>query len=99
MAAAPATTIVVIIIIFYSLFSCFSSSPLTTIHQMSHGPEYVGIGILLLAWLVLRSFVTPYHQLYFANDPRIAFPYAEVERVSTREQRESIPACKIFIPS
>jgi hypothetical protein len=55
---------------------------LGAIWKTSHAPEYVGMVFLIACWQALRWFVRPYHQLYFVNDPRIAFPFAEHEQVT-----------------
>ncbi|CAG9981875.1 unnamed protein product, partial [Clonostachys byssicola] len=45
-------------------------------------PDYVGLAFAAVCWGLIVAFVKPFHALFFVNDVRISFPFAEVERVS-----------------
>lgn len=49
--------------------------------KRSYGPDYVGLVIALTGYLLLVFFAEPFHRLFYVNDPRIQFPYADTERV------------------
>ncbi|GJN84297.1 hypothetical protein PLIIFM63780_007853 [Purpureocillium lilacinum] len=58
------------------------SSSLGRIWRNTHAPDYVGFLVLLAAWIVIVSLVTPFHRMFFINDLTISYPHAEHERVS-----------------
>ncbi|KOS21748.1 putative diacylglycerol pyrophosphate phosphatase 1 [Escovopsis weberi] len=59
-----------------------SPSPFKRLCQTSHAPDYVGLVILLTAWVMIDMFVTPFHRMFSTQDLRLSFPFAEHERVS-----------------
>ncbi|KJZ73801.1 hypothetical protein HIM_06919 [Hirsutella minnesotensis 3608] len=57
------------------------TSNLTRLWKTTHAPEYAGLLVLLVGWIVLAIFVKPFHRMFFINDLNIAFPHAVHERV------------------
>ncbi|KAK4549560.1 hypothetical protein LTR36_006557 [Oleoguttula mirabilis] len=47
----------------------------------SYAGDYVGLVLLLAAYLVIQFLGEPFHRLFRLDDPRISFPHAEVEGV------------------
>jgi diacylglycerol diphosphate phosphatase / phosphatidate phosphatase len=50
--------------------------------QKSYAGDYLGLSILLAAYLVIQFLGEPFHRMFRLDDARITFPHAEVERVS-----------------
>ncbi|KAI1633531.1 PAP2 superfamily protein [Biscogniauxia mediterranea] len=48
----------------------------------SYAPDYVGFAALLTGYFLIQFFVEPFHRMFFINNLNLAFPHAEVERVS-----------------
>jgi diacylglycerol diphosphate phosphatase/phosphatidate phosphatase len=46
-----------------------------------HAGDYIGLFILIIIYIVVRSFNDPFHSQFRLDDPRIQHPHAEVERV------------------
>ena len=44
--------------------------------------DYLGLVLLLAAYLLIQFLGEPFHRLFRLDDPRLQFPHAEVERVS-----------------
>ncbi|KAM3540790.1 hypothetical protein ARSEF1564_006302 [Beauveria bassiana] len=57
------------------------STPFARLWMTSHAPEYVGFFLLLIGWICLVLFVTPFHRMFSIDDLQISFPHAEHERV------------------
>jgi len=53
--------------------------------QKTYAGDYLGLILLLAAYLVLQFLGEPFHRMFRLDDPRIQFPHAEVERVSVCE--------------
>lgn len=56
-----------------------------TLHRFwskSYAGDYLGLAVLLAAYLLIQFLNEPWHRLFRLDDPRIGFPHAEVERVS-----------------
>lgn len=49
--------------------------------QRSYAGDYVGLMILLVAYVIIQFFAEPFHKMFRLNDPRIQHPHAAVERV------------------
>lgn len=49
--------------------------------QQEHAREYIGLAVLLIAFLFVQFLAEPFHRLFYLHDPRIQYPHAEVERV------------------
>jgi diacylglycerol diphosphate phosphatase/phosphatidate phosphatase len=47
----------------------------------SYIPDYIGLALILLLYILLVFFVTPFHRLFVLSDHHIQYPHAEVERV------------------
>ena len=47
----------------------------------SYAGDYLGLAVLLAAYLFIKYFGEPFHQMFTLNDTRIAHPHAEVQRV------------------
>ncbi|ETR97462.1 PAP2 superfamily protein [Trichoderma reesei RUT C-30] len=62
--------------------SIASMGPLARFWKTTHAPDYVGLTILLAAWILIIVFVNPFHRMFFINDLRISYPHAEHERVT-----------------
>ncbi|KAK5129737.1 hypothetical protein LTR08_002913 [Meristemomyces frigidus] len=59
-------------------------TPLSILHRLAHrsfAADYLGLVLLLAAYIALQALSNPWHRLFRLDDPRIAFPHAEVERV------------------
>lgn len=63
-----------------SPFACLKKN-LADRAQTTNAPDYVGLIVLVVGWIVVALFVKPFHRLFFINDVQIAFPHAEHERV------------------
>ncbi|TKA80288.1 hypothetical protein B0A55_03028 [Friedmanniomyces simplex] len=44
--------------------------------------DYLGLVLLMAAYILLQILGEPFHRMFRLDDPRIQFPHAEVERVS-----------------
>ncbi|KFY47098.1 hypothetical protein V495_02101 [Pseudogymnoascus sp. VKM F-4514 (FW-929)] len=49
--------------------------------QKTYAPDYVGVAVLVAAYIVLEFKTTPFHRLFDLGNIDIAYPHAEVERV------------------
>ena len=49
--------------------------------QKSYAGDYLGLILLLAAFLYIQFDGEPFHRMFRLDDPRIQFPHAEVERV------------------
>lgn len=47
----------------------------------SYAGDYLGLMLLLAAYILMHFGVQPFHKLFRLDDTRIQFPHAEVERV------------------
>jgi diacylglycerol diphosphate phosphatase/phosphatidate phosphatase len=47
----------------------------------SYIPDYLGLILILLLYIPLALFITPFHRLFVLSDHHIQYPHAEVERV------------------
>ncbi|KFH43996.1 diacylglycerol pyrophosphate phosphatase-like protein [Hapsidospora chrysogenum ATCC 11550] len=56
-------------------------SPVARLWQTTNAPDYGGLIVLTVAWILVLLFVDPFHGLFFVNDLQISFPFAEHERV------------------
>lgn len=54
--------------------------------ERSYAADYLGLALLLTAYFLIQFFIDPFHKMFRLDDPRIAFPHAEEERV---------PVCKL----
>lgn len=52
-----------------------------TTSQQSYASDYLGLGLLLAAYLVIQFLADPFHRMFYLSDPRIQFPHADIERV------------------
>ncbi|CAM1505748.1 Fc.00g113850.m01.CDS01 [Cosmosporella sp. VM-42] len=59
-----------------------ASGPISRYWKTTHAPDYVGFLILLVGWILINFFVTPFHRMFFINDLQISYPHALHERVS-----------------
>ncbi|KAK3109505.1 hypothetical protein LTR53_017171 [Teratosphaeriaceae sp. CCFEE 6253] len=63
-----------------------ASSPLAAVHRFwqrsDFAGDYLGLVLLLAAYLLLQFLGEPFHRMFRLDDPRLGFPHAEVERVS-----------------
>ena len=50
--------------------------------QKSYAGDYLGLALLLAAYLFIKFWGEPFHQMFRLSDARIQHPHAEVERVS-----------------
>ncbi|KAK4579810.1 hypothetical protein LTR86_000011 [Recurvomyces mirabilis] len=50
--------------------------------QKSYAGDYLGLTLLLTAYILIKFFGEPFHRMFRLDDPRIGFPHAEIERVS-----------------
>ena len=50
--------------------------------QKSYAGDYLGLTLMLAAYILIQFFGEPFHRMFRLDDPRIGFPHAEVERVS-----------------
>ena len=50
----------------------------------SYAGDYLGVILLLAAYLALQFKGEPFHRMFRLDDPRIQHPHADVERVSVR---------------
>ncbi|KAF2429280.1 PAP2-domain-containing protein [Tothia fuscella] len=50
--------------------------------KRSYASDYVGIMILLLAYMAVQFFMEPFHRMFFLDNLAIQYPHAEIERVS-----------------
>ncbi|KAJ9631993.1 hypothetical protein H2203_000394 [Taxawa tesnikishii (nom. ined.)] len=57
--------------------------------QQSYAPDYLGLVILLAAYMLMQFLMEPFHRMFSLDDRRIQFPHAEVERV---------PVSWLFVP-
>lgn len=46
-----------------------------------HAGDYLGLAILVAAWVLVRLWEEPFHSQFRLDDPRLQHPHAEVERV------------------
>lgn len=53
--------------------------------QKSYAGDYLGLTILVAAYLLISLFGEPFHQMFRLNDYRLQHPHAEVERVPVCE--------------
>ncbi len=51
--------------------------------------DYLGLAVLLAAYVLLQLLGEPFHRMFRLDDPRLQFPHAEVERVSVCTSTES----------
>ncbi|KFX91508.1 hypothetical protein V490_05867 [Pseudogymnoascus sp. VKM F-3557] len=49
--------------------------------QKTYAPDYVGVAVLVAAYIVLEFKTTPFHRLFDLGNIDIAYPHAEIERV------------------
>ncbi|QIX01410.1 hypothetical protein AMS68_006927 [Peltaster fructicola] len=49
--------------------------------QRSYAGDYLGLGLLVVAYLLIGLLGEPFHQMFRLNDYRLQHPHAEVERV------------------
>ncbi|KAI9814980.1 MAG: hypothetical protein M1826_002112 [Phylliscum demangeonii] len=49
--------------------------------QRSYAPDYVGVALILAAYLGIQFLVEPYHRMFFLDNIAIQFPHALKERV------------------
>ncbi|KAK5124985.1 hypothetical protein LTR85_001175 [Meristemomyces frigidus] len=49
--------------------------------RKSYAGDYLGLIVLLAAYLLVQFLNEPWHRMFRLDDPRIGFPHAEVERV------------------
>jgi len=49
--------------------------------EQSYASDYVGLILLVLAFIFVQFFMEPFHRMFYLSDPRIQFPHAEIERV------------------
>ncbi|KAK8217509.1 hypothetical protein M8818_001267 [Zalaria obscura] len=49
--------------------------------QKYYASDYLGLALLLAAYIILQFFVDPFHRMFSLDDKRIQYPHAEVERV------------------
>jgi len=56
--------------------------------QKSYAGDYLGLILLLAAYLAIQFLGEPFHRMFRLDDPRIQYPHAEVERVSVCTSRE-----------
>ncbi|KAL5600887.1 uncharacterized protein BROUX77_005136 [Berkeleyomyces rouxiae] len=50
--------------------------------KRSHAAEYIGIGALLMLYLMVIVHLQPFHRMFYVNNIEISFPHAEFEHVS-----------------
>jgi len=50
--------------------------------EKSYASDYVGLIILVTAYMLLEFIVEPFHRLFFINNINILYPHAEKERVT-----------------
>ncbi|KAF7561693.1 hypothetical protein G7046_g2453 [Stylonectria norvegica] len=50
--------------------------------QTTHAPDYVGLTVLLVSWILILVLVNPFHRMFFINDLQISYPHALHERVT-----------------
>ncbi|KAI9834039.1 MAG: hypothetical protein M1819_003324 [Sarea resinae] len=51
--------------------------------QKSYAAEYLGLALLLTAYLTIEFLMEPFHRMFSLDNIMIQFPHADVERVST----------------
>ncbi|PHH70219.1 hypothetical protein CDD82_7258 [Ophiocordyceps australis] len=56
---------------------------MTRIWKTTQAPDYVGIFILLIIWILIVNLVKPFHRLFFLDDHAISYPHTEHERVTS----------------
>ena len=49
--------------------------------RTSYAGDYLGLSVLLAAYLLLKLTDEPFHKMFRLDDPRIQFPHAEIQRV------------------
>lgn len=49
--------------------------------RRSYAPDYVGIIIILIGYLLMQFFLEPFHRMFSLDNLAIQYPHAEVERV------------------
>lgn len=49
--------------------------------QRSYAGDYLGLIILIAAYLLISILGEPFHQMFRLNDYRLQHPHAEIERV------------------
>jgi len=49
--------------------------------EKTYAPDYVGLALLLSAYILLVFLVEPFHRMFFINNINIQYPHAAVERV------------------
>ncbi|KAH8587128.1 phosphatidic acid phosphatase type 2/haloperoxidase [Bisporella sp. PMI_857] len=50
--------------------------------EKTYAPDYVGFLLLVAAYILIVSFVTPFHRMFFISNINLQYPHALVERVS-----------------
>ncbi|KAE8445082.1 hypothetical protein EG329_013797 [Mollisiaceae sp. DMI_Dod_QoI] len=50
--------------------------------EKTYAADYVGLALLLTAYLLLQFLVEPFHRMFFISNINIQYPHAAVERVS-----------------
>ncbi|KAJ5325487.1 hypothetical protein N7541_011701 [Penicillium brevicompactum] len=49
--------------------------------QHSYGPDYIALGFLVMGWVLIQLFVTPFHRMFSLDNKTIQYPFAVHERV------------------
>ncbi|KAF8850112.1 acid phosphatase/Vanadium-dependent haloperoxidase [Acephala macrosclerotiorum] len=49
--------------------------------EKTYAPDYVGLALLLTAYILLVFLVEPFHRMFFINNINLQYPHALVERV------------------
>lgn len=50
-------------------------------YQRSYAGDYLGVALLVAAYILIKLFGEPFHSQFRLDDPRLQHPHAEVERV------------------
>jgi len=50
--------------------------------EKTYAPDYVGLALLLTAYILVQFFMEPFHRMFALNNIMIQYPHALVERVS-----------------
>lgn len=50
--------------------------------QRSYAGDYLGLAILVAAYILVKILGEPFHSQFRLDDPRLQHPHAEVERVN-----------------
>lgn len=53
--------------------------------KRSYAGDYLGLTVLVVAYIIVKMLDEPYHQMFRLNDYRLQHPHAEVERVPVCE--------------